>query len=267
MHWVLQENVCNEAGYADMIALLERFDIPHSIHKVIPFIGELLPDIELPNPVICYGSYSMRRVAVAKGWTPGVFDLEPFTYQEQIKHWPHKMLNADSEFGKFGDLIPTPEVFFARPVADSKYFAGRIFDKAEWVEWQGKVRDLGEDDGSGLRADTMVMACEPKRILREYRFWIVDKKVITGSLYKMGDRVVYDKVIDKEAETFAWACVAPMSLDCWNPLSAFVLDIALLPDNQYKIVEINTINAAGLYAADVGKLVSALEDLGNRTCS
>lgn len=41
---------------------------------------------------------------------------------------------------------------------------------------------------------------------------------------------------------------------------AYVLDICRT-DDGLKIIETNCINAAGFYAADLGKLVSALEEL------
>ena len=45
----------------------------------------------------------------------------------------------------------------------------------------------------------------------------------------------------------------------WRPAEAFVLDVCDTPDG-IKVVEINTINSAGFYAADVQKLVFALEN-------
>lgn len=38
MHWVLQNNLFNEDAYGVLLETLVRFGIPHSIHKVIPFI-------------------------------------------------------------------------------------------------------------------------------------------------------------------------------------------------------------------------------------
>ena len=46
----------------------------------------------------------------------------------------------------------------------------------------------------------------------------------------------------------------------WTPDKAFCVDVALVEDG-YKVIEINCINAAGFYKADVFKLVQALEEL------
>jgi hypothetical protein len=62
-----------------MVETLDRFELPYSVHRVVPFVGELLPEPELTtDDVICIGSYSMRHAAKKYGWNPGVFDLEPF---------------------------------------------------------------------------------------------------------------------------------------------------------------------------------------------
>ncbi len=45
----------------------------------------------------------------------------------------------------------------------------------------------------------------------------------------------------------------------WQPHEAFVVDVCEL-DEGLKVLELNTLNAAGFYAADVQRLVVALED-------
>jgi len=76
MHWILQTNLFQEAEWARLVEALERFDLPYSVHKVIPFVGELEPvPVLQATKAVCFGSYSMRHSAKAHGWTPGVYDL------------------------------------------------------------------------------------------------------------------------------------------------------------------------------------------------
>lgn len=49
-------------------------------------------------------------------------------------------------------------------------------------------------------------------------------------------------------------------IEIWQPARAFVIDIALTQES-YKIVEINCINSAGFYAADVSKIVNAIQKM------
>ena len=100
-HWVIQSNFADENGWDVMINTFHRFNIPYSEHKVIPFVGELLPDINIPDKnVICMGSYSMRHIAKQKGWKPGVYDLFDMNFNKQMKHWGRHMLNEGSQITK-----------------------------------------------------------------------------------------------------------------------------------------------------------------------
>lgn len=262
MHWILQDNMFAEEAYNDLVFALERFNIPHSVHKVVPFVGELLPEPQLDTKnVICIGSYSMRHFARKHGWTPGVYDLEPYNFTLQLEHWGQHMLNADSHVCAFKDVKFQHEVQFLRPIDDSKHFAGRVFEQAEFEEWQHKVVDLKEQTGSSLSGDTMVQMCNPKQIYQEIRYWIVDGQIVTRSIYKTGTRVHYDSNVDERFDEYVWERINRVT--GWQPERAFVIDVCDTPQGM-KIVEINTINSAGFYAGDMQRLVMALEDAGNQ---
>lgn len=274
MHWILQTNLFDEAGYDALVEQLERFNIPYSVHKVVPFVGDLIPEPELDTDnVICMGSYSMRHIAKKKGWYPGVFDLEPYDFREQLKHWGTEMLNHDSVVSRFEDCNFDEEHMFLRPIHDSKSFAGRVFDKQEFYDWKRKVCVLEQDDGSSLDKDTLIQRCYPKTIYAEYRFWIVQQRVVTASLYKRGGRVIYSDQIDPHVYRYVNQILKTkdqrtditlsMANDGWAPQPAFVLDVAET-DEGMKVVEINTLNSAGFYAGNMTDLVLHLESAFNK---
>jgi hypothetical protein len=268
MHWILQENLFKEKEWDTLLSVLDRFNIPYSVHKVIPFIGELIP---APEPkqknVICFGSYSMRHSAREFGWTPGVFDLEPYNFNVQMQHWSDLLLNADAEVVAFKDAVIMDDTFI-RPIDDSKHFAGRVYGVDEFVKWQHSVCTLEEDYGSSLSPNTLIQLCRPKKIYAEYRFWIVDGQIVTQSLYKRGDRVTYSSDVDSRFHSFVNMVlryrkdIRGVTMSCtpdgWIPERAFVLDVCETPEGM-KIVEINTINAAGFYAGNMTDLVLSLE--------
>ncbi|MGZ2380824.1 hypothetical protein ACVIDN_002187 [Rhizobium brockwellii] len=66
------------------------------------------------------------------------------------------------------------------------------------------VLTLNEDEipNGSLRHDTLLMLTEPVRILREWRLWVVDGRIVTYSLYKEGSRVVHRHEIDGDALDF-----------------------------------------------------------------
>lgn len=261
MHWILQHNYRWDAGTKELIDILKRTDIPHSIHKVIPFVGEIEPDISPDGKVIVIGAYSLRRVAKRKGWVPGSFDLGDITFQQHHAQWGDEMLNADAIVTTFGEAteLDLPHTFFARPVHDTKLFAGTVFDKDEFIEWHTKFTNLGADhQHMDLTPETEIIISTPKNIMNEYRCWVVDRKVVTASLYKRSGRVIYSNVVDQYVLDYAQSIV-----NRWSPLDCYVLDIATLEDGL-KVIETNTLNAAGFYAANMSKLVQSLEEYAEK---
>lgn len=254
MHWILQENLFREHEWETLVGCLERHGIAYSVHKVIPFVGELVPAAEpRHDKVVCFGSYSMRHTARALGWTPGVYDLFEHDFTAQCRHWGReRMLNGDAEVVAFRDArLDRPA--FVRPVDDSKYFAGAVFEPDAFNEWVHRVVALGEVDGTSLSGDTRVQICAPKTIHAEYRYWVVDGQIVTQSLYKRGNRVIYASEVDSRCSDYVRELVA-----LWQPARAFVVDVCDTPDGL-RVVEINTINAAGFYAGDMQSIVLALE--------
>lgn len=257
MHWILQTDIFAEDGWKTIVENLERFNIPYSVHKVVPFIGELIPDINPTGPVICFGTYSMRHVARERGWYPGVFDLQAFPFQIQLEHWGEHLLNHDCVVSTFEDARFTQDLMHVRPVEDTKYFAGRLFDREDFEGWQKRVCVLKLDYGNSLRNETEVQVSVPKEIFNEYRFWIVKGEIITASAYKIGSAIRYSPIVEERYHDYVKERIAE-----WQPLDAFVIDVCDTPDG-IKIVEINTLNAAGFYAGDMQKLVFAMEEAFN----
>lgn len=261
MFWVLQNNLFSEAGYESLLQAVERRGLPHIVTRCIPFAGTLEPDPgDPPGAVIVMGSHTLVREAQRRGWQPGGFLNENFNYRTQWRHWDRRrMLNGDGTVYHFGRVPEQQHPFFIRPVDDGKSFAGKVMDWPTFSEWRDRVLALTPDDHPTIDADTEVVVAEPKRIYREYRTWIVGGRVVTASMYKLGERVLYSANVDPGVIEYAESCA-----DIWTPADAFVLDVAIVGDGRMKIVEVNCLNSAGFYAADVGKLVEALERLGER---
>lgn len=211
----------------------------------------------------------MRHAAKKYSWVPGVYDLEPQTFEKQLEHWGDLMLNSDAVVCRFADASPT-DLAFIRPIEDSKVFAGRLIEPEELADWQNKVCNLHEDDGSTLTADSLIQVCSPKKIYAEYRYWIVDQRVVTFSQYKRGDRVIYSNQVDQHVHNFVEQVLRTKNQKTditlttehngWRPHDAWCLDVCETPDGM-RIVEINTINAAGFYHANMTDLVLAIERL------
>ncbi|RMC33719.1 ATP-grasp domain-containing protein [Paracoccus alkanivorans] len=258
MQWILQEFEDTQK----LANALDRLGISYSWHKVVPFIGELVPAPEMQDPlaVVLFGSYTLWRYAEAKGLEPGVFRIRPFVHETP---WQPYMLN-----GQNADFLRIREIYaklpdndrhwFIRPVADSKELAGSVKTAAEIRETARKVMSLDSTEipNGSLRPDTLMMLTPPARIRKEWRVWIVKGEVVTYSLYKEGTRVAYRHEIDDDAHEFARSLVRLN--DSYSP--AYVMDICRT-DDGLRLLETNCINAAGFYAADLVKLAATIDNM------
>lgn len=258
MQWILQQFEDTEK----LADALDQLGIPYSWHKVVPFVGELVPEPEVPDSlsVVMFGSYTLWRYAAARNLHPGVFRIAPFVHE---KPWQPFMLNGpDAKFLLISEIeakLPDDgRHWFIRPVADSKEQAGNVKVASEIRETARKVMALDADEipNGSLRPDTLMMLTPPARIHQEWRIWIVNGAVITYSLYKEGTRVTYRHEIDNDALEFAQTLAALNEV--YAP--AYVMDICRT-DEGLRLVETNCINAAGFYAADLGKLAMTINGM------
>jgi hypothetical protein len=254
MHWILQEDFLSRSCWSALTATLERFGIHYSVHAVTPQSGELIPTARIPHKnVICIGSFSMRHTAVANGWIPGVFDVCAQGFEEQRRHWGRHLLNCDAIVSALEDARFHGERMFVRPADDSKYFSGRVFAAQEFAVWQRAICDAGGDCGTSLTPATRIQLSHPVIIFAEYRFWVVNRQIVTQSLYKRGSQGIHASEVDDQIVEFV-----EQRIKEWVPHESFVIDVCY-SENGMKIVEINTLNSSAFYAADVQRLVLALE--------
>ncbi|EDY21378.1 conserved hypothetical protein [Chthoniobacter flavus Ellin428] len=254
MHWVLQASFLSEPGRSALIAALERFGISYSVHKVVPKEGDLIPEPELKHKnVICFGSYSLRPAVLRNQWSPGLFDVLDQDFETQREHWGAHMLNFDSVVSSVRDAAFTTESMFVRPVNDSKYFSGRIFTAQEFGAWQRSICQPEADRRTSLAPQTRIQLAPLVTIHAEYRFWIVKNEIITQSLYRLGGKATPAREVDEKFASFVNERIRQ-----WTPHETFVIDVCDTPGG-IKIVEVNTLNCSASYAADVQRLVLALE--------
>ena len=254
MHWIIQDNLYREEGVTALVETLDKFEIPYDIVKVVPFSREMIPDVNPTGLVMVCGSIALSKIAISRGWLPGSFWNENHDYQIWKQHYGDHLLNADSKVSRFADVEKIWNSFFIRPCHDTKSFSGMVATWEAFKEWQYRVIEL-KDTYTTLDADTLVSYGPEKDIWAEYRFFVIDGKIVDASLYKRGSRVVYDAAVDADTRTFA-----QQMIDIWCPARGFVIDVALT-DDGYKVVEINGLNSSGFYAIDVQKLVEAIEGM------
>ncbi|MFP2962487.1 ATP-grasp domain-containing protein [Myxococcus sp. 1LA] len=253
MHWVIQNNLFSEPGFHTLLDVLQHGGLPHTVVKVIPFDGGITPAVDIDGQVIVMGSLSLVRYATRRGWTPGAFINDNFDFRVWREHLRPHLLNGDALLHRFEDVPPQHGPFFIRPCLDDKAFSGMVTTWDDFSAWRERVLALGESPT--LTADTWVAVSPPKHIQREYRMVVVDGRVVTGSRYKLGDRVASSTEVEPEVHAFAQAMAGT-----WEPDRAYVLDV-FMHDRGLYVGEFNNLNGAGFYAYDVAKMVDAIEGM------
>lgn len=272
MHWLLQKNALNrELGlFESIVDTLDHGGIPWTAVRALSFTdkivaadeaihGKELADIpeltlEMDGPVMVYGSYTLALISKKRDWTPGAFVNEHFTHDAWVAGWGDThLLNGDARVCRLDEIeqvIGTREQVFLRPLEDTKSFSGMVVARDEALWWAQRAIDA---DGPMLNSSTEVVVASTRSILAEYRLFVVDGRVVTSSLYKMGSRVISEAYTPDSVLAFAKRCI-----DQWVPDRAFVLDIAETPEGL-KVIEVNNINSAGVYAANISRLVQELD--------
>ena len=229
MYYVIQENTFREANYNMVINAIERAGLEYEIVKVYPFIDDVEVKTDRKD-VFVFGSLKLARVAKNFGWHPGSLMNSNNDYRVYSKYYKDNLLNWDSKVCDFTDEFDIPKPKFIRPCEDTKSFNGGLYDHEEWS--QIIERSLKNNFNTNFQ----IQVAEPKKVFKEWRFWVVDGKIITQSQYRLGGRFCTDSFVEPGAIEFAQSMV-----DKFQLAESFVIDICStdygFEDRGYKIVD------------------------------
>lgn len=265
VHWVIQTNLLNDTQVnAIWYAAIEAGCEVHPA-IVIPFQDELGNESEIPEmdgTVIPYGSCKLTKLSKKRGWNGNCYDENTF----DVQVWNacrHDMLNSDAEIMRVKDTVKffesdttadEEDYWFIRPVKDLKEFSGTVAQVADIKNWMCSPKSGNFSFGD----DTLIMLSPTKKIYSESRFFVVGGKVVDGSYYRMGGRLMSHHITQPELYALAQEIA-----DKWLPHECCVMDLADT-DQGVKVIEFNTINSSGFYDHDVKKIVNAMTEWGRK---
>lgn len=236
-------------------------ELGHPVHQTVWRRDEATPDPGIPfdeGCVVAYGTHPFVAQAVghyAGRWRPGSYDcVEAHALSACAEALGGRMLNEGAEVMPFADAMRRGfemfgDAFFVKPDAVAKAFTGFVMR-----------RDRAEEVVAGLRGRPPVhdgLSCvvaRPRPIEGEFRFVIADGEVVAGSQYSWAGRS--DRRIDVMPACREMADeVARLP---WRPAPVYVLDVALVPGGEARVIEANGFSSAGLYACDTRAVVEAV---------
>lgn len=169
-------------------------------------------------------------------------------------------------------LPNVPTEFSGRTVANHRLGAVRedpkTFDTGWWKAAEAKIDSLPNsyrtieqliEDTDSLPGDVILQFTETTlNIVSEYRFWVLNETIRTGSLYLKTDDVstitYYDGAEAEEEEYTAAMVFAENVLKSVNHPKAFVLDVAKTAEGDHVILEANPAWCSAWYGADIEKV-------------
>ena len=212
--------------------------------------------------VIFYGSLGLAKHLRRKcNWIPGVYyDVPKYNCVAYYAALGKYILNGNYMMLPFGELLRRKEYIFEhlaqdravfiRPDRGDKIFTGKLVLK-EYYE-----KDIDYFGFNQLDPFELVVVAEPRNIKFEWRFVIVEGKVVAGSQYRENERVANDPSYHPEA-----AKLAEEVASVYNPEPAFVVDICLTEQDEYRVMEVGCVSCAGLYSCDRMAVIKAVSDV------
>ncbi|HRI65567.1 MAG TPA: ATP-grasp domain-containing protein [Polyangium sp.] len=246
--WIVQTNVEPEStSPAALRRACAAEQLPFYAVSVIPGSATLpkLPSID--GPVVFHGRTTLiLRAFEHPKWRRGVFfDPEQFQHRAYVHAYGERMLNADAQILSWEKLLHLPlapdEFVFLKPNDDLKHFTGGVLRFSECADLYDALRRSARP----ITPTSEVVLGKPFEIDAEWRLFVVNGEVVTGSMYRPSG----DSYVPRELVEFAQKAAAD-----WMPASVFVLDVART-NQSWKIVECNCFNGSRFYAADVEHLV------------
>lgn len=236
-------------------------------------LKEAYEETKLPRKGSCvfiYGSIGVTQyLALRQGYTPGAwFDRQPFRCVEYYTHWREHILQSNyiflpigEVFNRFQSLVSEygdGEKLFVRPDDNNKVFNGYVVGKDNYEPWR-KTLEQGE-----LNPVTLAVVAKPQKIIHEWRLYMNRGKYITGSQYTHFGEYFVQPLVPAGIVEFA------ESLPVYDGLPpVYVLDVCIIsiPREQgpmMKVMEIGSVNCAGLYEPDLGELINTINEEAER---
>ena len=151
-----------------------------------------------------------------------------------------------------------------------KYYGGEFFIRPNSVNKTFGAKTLNEDnfdleiktleEYEAVSDNELVVICSVKKLKFEFRFFIVNGKVVTGSQYQYNGILDIRNNIKPEALKLAKE-IARLPR---QPDVCYVVDIGITEYDECKVIELNALSCSGVYACDTRKIVKAVSKVAEK---
>jgi hypothetical protein len=258
--WIIEGEVFEE-NIDELKAELTRQAIPFELAKHTPFESIKYEDpkgIENDDCVLFYGSLNlMRQLHREKSWIPcGWCTLKNFECSRYYAYFGKFLLNQDYIMLPAVELLRQKKIVYDKMGVDNCVF---VRPSSGFKEFAGDVVPFEEMDKNALgfgfyheNPELMTVVTTPKVIAKEWRFVVANKKIITGSQYRLGKDVEPELVETTcEAALYAQNIVDAVK---WEPDPIYTLDVCE-SNGKLFLLELNGFSTSGLYDCNLETVV------------
>lgn len=171
---------------------------------------------------------------------------------------PREYLKRDVRFYLLGDVrhIKFNKPMFIKP-ADYKLFPAKVYEPGEF---NPPASDVAPDD-------TPVLVSEPVEFIEEYRAFVSPTHCKTISCYlfrgEINEQKYWDNPNCDNAKAFV-ECALSVAQMINSPATYSVIDVGLIRDNGWAVIESNQAWASGIYGCDPCGVLDVLKNTCRR---
>jgi hypothetical protein len=252
MQYIIQNSgvtfACLDNNVAPLVKAIDEIGATRIACGVIPFTDTIvgIDDIDPTIPTMFYGSTRLVEIVSKLSFSPGVW-FKPEWFDP--KNWCGKrndLLNENQTYMTVGELRKNwiDKEFFVKS-SDPKILTGMVLESDDYKWWIEEYSHLKDED--------RLVISPVQNIVQEWRFFIINGEVVTGSQYKHNGLLR----IREPISDYVWDKAREMSRD-WMPSQNIVMDICKLENDEFKVVEFNTISCSGFYASPIKPLLEKI---------
>ncbi len=247
-------------GVFDMCMAVESAGYNYKCAGELPLkTDELFPDGAC---VVLNGAAGrVAEINRKRGWLPnGWCEPEVFACKTYYEFWTRHIVQERFTFLPFGSLLgQQSDLFesmaignkvFIRPDSFDKSFDGVLVERNDFERW------LRRTSAGTTNDSTLCVVSQPRLINDEWRLILRDRRVIAGSSYRIGGRIIKTETPPSDVIQFAESVAS----DPYPGLpNIYVMDTCAVGD-RFAVVEVGSINACGFYGCDLSVVIPAISD-------
>lgn len=243
---------CNDITGLENALEKDFYYIFHSSVKVLDIFEHCTSILDLNNDLLPWQKEMAGELL--KRLKLGIFHDKKAFDQSFYGTMNLPLLNNDSEIKLCRDVLHQfyDEDLFIKPSSDTKAFDAGIIEAGKTIKEHIESQFHREDYKNEL-----ILLSPLKEIDAEYRFFVVNNEVVSGSSYRINGQLKSSPNVPKNV----WEKAVEYS-KLYQPHDVFTLDLCEV-GNDIKIVEYNCFNCSGIYATEYEKVINKVEHFFN----